>query len=81
MAGKAGKPVLAQVNKLKRQERLEEIDELLRENKTQQDELSRKLEDARSLDGSDEVSIKINIYYGIHYFFRFDLCANSLLRQ
>ena len=81
MAGKAGKPVLAQVNKLKRQERLEEIDELLRENKTQQDELSRKLEDARSLDGSDEVSIKINIYYGIHNFFHCDLCANSLLRQ
>ena len=74
MAGKVGKPVLAQVNKMKRQERLEEIDEILRVNKEQQDNVTRKLDEARSVDNTVKVSINLlgvesHCYYYNYYYY------------
>ena len=51
----AKKNQASQANKLKREERLGEIDDLLQNNKILQEQIMQKLEEARSLNATNEV--------------------------
>ena len=48
---------VSQANKLKREERLTEIDELLQNNKELQEQIMQKLDEARALSASTEVRV------------------------
>ena len=59
---------VSQANKVKREERLNEIDDLLQNNKELQEQIMQKLDEARSLNASAEVRVFLLFHVHVHFF-------------